>query len=246
MLSDTAVILAAGLGTRLGKHMPKGLVPVAGYPMLSYSLGFLHACNVRRIVLVGGFQFSELEAIARSLDPKIEPVLNTNYEQGNIVSLACGLERVAEGGVLLFHADHIFRADIAERVRQARGKGMTVFTDHDRLLGADDMKVATDGTGKFFKRASKQLRDYRCGYVGITYCGPDMLPLYRKAVEEVIRGEGPLVSSERAMQYLADQGAPIRIADISGSRWLEVDYPEELARADEEIRTHGSLYPKAI
>lgn len=52
-----AVILAGGLGTRLGAltgDVPKPLVPVAGRPFLDWLLGEVRRHGIQRIVLIGG------------------------------------------------------------------------------------------------------------------------------------------------------------------------------------------------
>lgn len=47
----TALLVAGGRGERLGSRTPKALVPVAGRPMLSWSLDALLAAGVREVVL---------------------------------------------------------------------------------------------------------------------------------------------------------------------------------------------------
>ena len=51
------VILAGGLGTRLGErtaHMPKSLVPIAGRPFLAWQVEALARCGFRKVVLCIG------------------------------------------------------------------------------------------------------------------------------------------------------------------------------------------------
>lgn len=59
----TAILLAAGSGERLGKAMPKALVPLAGRPMLSWSLNVLAANeNIVRVVIVLPQRYDEDES----------------------------------------------------------------------------------------------------------------------------------------------------------------------------------------
>jgi len=66
----SAVLLAAGRGSRLGAHTddrPKCLVEVAGRSMLERMLGELVALGVQRLLLVVGFREELLRArLARS------------------------------------------------------------------------------------------------------------------------------------------------------------------------------------
>src|SRR5262249_40150468 len=63
-----AVILAAGLGTRLRPHTlttPKPLLPVRGRPILDWTLGALPAA-VRRVVVVVHYLADQVEAYLRN------------------------------------------------------------------------------------------------------------------------------------------------------------------------------------
>src|SRR6476659_6696682 len=50
----SAVVLAAGAGTRMGSSRPKPLHRLCGRPMLLYVLDSLAACSVGRVVVVVG------------------------------------------------------------------------------------------------------------------------------------------------------------------------------------------------
>jgi bifunctional UDP-N-acetylglucosamine pyrophosphorylase/glucosamine-1-phosphate N-acetyltransferase len=63
-----AIILAAGLGTRLRPHTlttPKPLLPVAGRPILDWALGALPA-SVDRVLVVVNYLAEQIEAYLRS------------------------------------------------------------------------------------------------------------------------------------------------------------------------------------
>lgn len=58
------VILAGGLGTRLGaagRSMPKALMPVLGRPFLAHVLDLLRAQDLRRVLLLVGHQGEQIE-----------------------------------------------------------------------------------------------------------------------------------------------------------------------------------------
>ena len=64
-MSATAVILAAGLGTRMKSALPKALHPIAGRPMLAHLIATVAAVFDRVVVVVG----PEMEAVARAAAP---------------------------------------------------------------------------------------------------------------------------------------------------------------------------------
>lgn len=56
MSEATAIVLAAGKGTRMRSELPKVLVPVAGRPMVRYVLDALRGAGVGRVVVVVGYR----------------------------------------------------------------------------------------------------------------------------------------------------------------------------------------------
>lgn len=57
-MTDTAIVLAGGFGTRLQslvKDLPKPMAPVADQPFLSYQLRYLEAAGIRRVLLSVGY-----------------------------------------------------------------------------------------------------------------------------------------------------------------------------------------------
>lgn len=59
MSKRTAVVMAAGKGTRMKSELPKVLFPVLGRPMVEYVIDSLEAAGIDRIILVIGYR-SEL------------------------------------------------------------------------------------------------------------------------------------------------------------------------------------------
>src|SRR5262245_55276018 len=55
-----AVVLAAGMGTRMRSDLPKVLVPVLGRPMIEYVLDALRAAGIRRIIVVVGYRADDV------------------------------------------------------------------------------------------------------------------------------------------------------------------------------------------
>lgn len=56
-----AIVLAAGKGTRMKSELPKVLCPVAGRPMIGYTLDALRAAGVRRLILVVGYKAEDVQ-----------------------------------------------------------------------------------------------------------------------------------------------------------------------------------------
>ncbi len=68
MSFDTAVILSAGLGTRmrpLTDTTPKPLLPLGGRPILAHTLERLHEAGVKRIIVNAHYLADQIEAFLR-------------------------------------------------------------------------------------------------------------------------------------------------------------------------------------
>lgn len=56
MIETTAIVLAAGKGTRMNSELPKVLFPVLGRPMIHWVLDALESVGVNRIIVVVGYR----------------------------------------------------------------------------------------------------------------------------------------------------------------------------------------------
>jgi choline kinase len=103
-MTTAAVILAAGLGTRLkgmAGPVPKGLIVLDGEPILARSLRLLRQRGVRRTVIVVGHLKEAYQAFAAG-QPDLQLVENAAYaDTGTMASLACALPLVREDFLLL-------------------------------------------------------------------------------------------------------------------------------------------------
>ena len=68
MQDTVAVVLAAGMGTRMKSDLPKVLCPVLGRPMIEFVLDALDAAGVGRVIAVVGYKADDVRSalVARS------------------------------------------------------------------------------------------------------------------------------------------------------------------------------------
>jgi choline kinase len=234
------VLLAAGLGSRLGTltwDLPKALISVGGKTLLLHAVSFAARLRPSRIVVVGGFCFPQVQDTLdrfRAGDKAaaalpIELVENTQFRDGNLVSLLTARPRITEG-FLVMNVDHIYRPAIADVVAP-EVRDVTAFIDTDRTLGNDDMKVERDANGRIVAIA-KTLTKFDCGYVGMSRVPTALLGRYFEEAERALAEEGRAIHVERILGRLAKiDFAPV-CRDISGHGWLEVDTPDERSAAE--------------
>lgn len=234
-----AVLLAAGLGSRLGtltRDIPKALITVADRPLLAYAVEFARAAGADTITVVGGFGFELVAAeVARRALP-VRLVENRAFRDGNLISLTTARAHI-EGAdeLLVMNVDHIYRPAIAA-LAAAPADDVTAFVDTDRELGADDMKVERDGAGRV-RHIAKTLATWDAGYVGMTKIPRAAAARYWATVDAALAAEGRAIHVERVLARLADAGTPPACRDISGHGWLEVDTQDERDAAESALAT---------
>jgi bifunctional UDP-N-acetylglucosamine pyrophosphorylase/glucosamine-1-phosphate N-acetyltransferase len=121
-----AVVLAAGLGTRMRSDLPKLLHPLCGRPLLAYALDAVAGVSPERIVVVTATSHDALAAI---LPAGVERAVQAE-QLGTGDAAAAGLAALGafEGDVLVVNGDHPLMTApfIAGLVAAHRGGGASV------------------------------------------------------------------------------------------------------------------------
>lgn len=123
--SDAAVILAAGLGTRMKSALPKVLHPVGGRPMVQHVIAASAALGLTRTVVVAG---PDMPAVADAVAPHPVAVQRERLGTADAVKAAReALGNSTDGTVLVLYGDTPFiRTETLERMRVARRDGAAV------------------------------------------------------------------------------------------------------------------------
>ena len=138
-----AIILAAGMGKRLGeltKNNTKCMVEVDGVRLIERALRILERKNLNRIILVVGYQHENLMSFVNSLEiqTQIEFIINEVYDKtNNIFSLSLAKEQMTEDDTLLLESDLIFEERLID---------MLLEDKRDSLALVDKFESWMDGT----------------------------------------------------------------------------------------------------
>jgi len=233
----TAMILAAGVGKRLGdfsRDIPKPLLKVGNKTLIEYSIDFVNTISIHNVIVVGGYHFHKLQAFVQSVDPSILLINNSRYEDQNLVSFAAGLEKVKNNtNLFVCNADYIFNHKTSEEV-SCQLKGVVIFCSYDLSMdGADVMKVKV-GPGGGFIRMSKNLVDYDCIYTGMFFFESRYIPEVKRFVKDMLqRYDKREATVEDVFKEYIKSGGGIKVADVGKADWHEIDTPEELKLARE-------------
>ncbi len=240
-----AIVLAAGTGSRLGeitKARTKGMVPVRGRKLIDYLLDFLDKDFFDEIIVVGGFCYEDLrDHIAARSIKNVRVIENKNYLKGNIYTLVTALNEFSDDSFLITNVDHIYPPVMFQKMKESMS-GITGMCDFDRSLSDDDMKVKLRDDKMKIQSISKQLENFDCGYIGMTYVDKACEKYYRASVEKTIERVGEKAVVENVLQYMAEDGenSP-KICDLSGFGWYEVDTEEDLLRAEKGLEKDSNF-----
>jgi choline kinase len=225
---DTAILLAAGEGSRLRPVAPyKPLCTVDDRPLIDHAITGLAAAGLRRVVVVLGYGADVIEEHLgrRSWPLAVETVRAEDYRQPNGVSVMAAEHAVAGGEALLAMCDHLVEPALYRRLADAgAGSGARLGIDRNvesDLVDLDDVTcVRTEG--ERIVAIGKGLEVYDCFDTGIFAIGPALFEALHKLASP---------SLTEGMRLLANQGGAT-IADCSDMRWIDVDDGPALDKAE--------------
>ncbi|ARS65907.1 4-diphosphocytidyl-2C-methyl-D-erythritol synthase [Sinorhizobium meliloti] len=239
MKITTAIILAAGLGTRLGdltKHNPKALVQVWGEPLIVRLCDQLVDAGIEEIVVVVGYLRRHL---MRSLGPShrgrpITYLESTDFEAtNNVTSLA--LASRYRRPFLLCDCDVLLEAMPPDWL-MANGHDLTVPV---RQLQADENGTVLRSVGdgewelrvrrKGDKRHSGDMKSLSIYAVHSTQLASELLD---RCMEAVRQNETDLYYEDILSRILLRYSVTSIDVDEAGIRSFEIDTPADLEEAE--------------
>ena len=218
------LIIAAGHGSRLREISPsKPLTPVAGMPLIERVIRAAAEGGATRFFVATGHEADRVEAFLGTLPFPIEPVRVPDWDLPNGHSVLAGAARIP-GDYLLTMSDHLFDPAIVARLIAAPAAALTLAVDRDLaapLLDMDDATKVETGEGGAIMRIGKTLPRFDAIDTGLFRATPAL-------AESIGAGGGSL---SEGVQRLADEGRAATL-DVTGLRWLDVDDPAALAKAE--------------
>lgn len=225
------VILAAGMGTRLGMPHPKPLTPLAdGRSILRQQLDNLRAVfgDRARVTIVVGFHAEEVMAAA----PDALFAYNERYAQTNTSkSLLTALRSSAPGGVLWLNGDVVFDPRLLDSIAPAILEDRSFVCVNTEAVGEEEVKYTASVDG-FVVELSKSVVDGLGEAVGINYIASSD----KATLVEHLEACTDTDYFERGIE-LAIGAAGMRVValDISEFFVVEVDFAADLERANVEV-----------
>jgi len=226
-----AVILAAGMGTRLGRPFPKPLTPLSdGRTIMEQQIDNLRqvfGADVR-ITTVVGFK---LDLILEAF-PDVTYIYNEAYDQTNTNrSLLKALRLSTEGGVLWMNGDVVFDPQVLEKVSDLMESDTSFICVDTAAVGDEEVKYTVDDDG-YVDELSKQVVNARGEAVGINFVSASDKPTLIDRLSECSDDDYFERGIELAISHDSMRVMPVDIGEFFA---VEVDFEEDLTRANEYL-----------
>ncbi|HEY4263773.1 MAG TPA: phosphocholine cytidylyltransferase family protein [Micropepsaceae bacterium] len=237
----TAIILAAGVGRRLGAAdgKPKVLLEFGGKTLLQRHLEALHAHGVTDIALTVGHQAGAIRAALEALGygARVACVENTRYREGSLVSLWAQRARLQAGSeVVLMDGDVLYDSRMIGRLLGAAPENV-LLVDREIEPGDEPVKICfRDGRIVDFRKKPDQPHDWHGESVGFFRFSPSMAQaLAGQCGIYVEEGRANVEYEEAVRDLLLREPSRFGVEDISDLPWTEIDFDADVARARDEI-----------
>jgi MurNAc alpha-1-phosphate uridylyltransferase len=229
-MPKSAIVLAAGLGTRMRRYngdVPKPLVAVGGKPLIDYSLDRLADAGVERAVVNVHYMAEVLE---RHLAPRAKPQIVISDERGMLLGtgggIANALPKLGAAPFFLVNSDTLWLDGVKPNFARLADAFDARRMDVLLLLAPTLGSVGYEGSGDYAMLPDGRLRR-RTGGEGVPFVYAGASILAPALFDGAPAGEFPLTllfdrASERGRLF----GLPLE------GRWMHVGTPEAVAEAE--------------
>lgn len=246
-----AIILAAGMGRRLGeltKNNTKCMVEVNGVKLIDRVLTYLSHLDLKRIVIVVGYQLENLKDYVDSHynNLNIEYVDNPIYDKtNNIYSLALAKDKFKEDDTLLLESDLIYEesmlrllvdnqqpdlALVAKYEKWMDGTMVTIDNDHNILNFISKKEFKQSEADNYYKTVN--IYKFSKSYINNQY-----LPLLEAYCQ--MKGNNEYYEEVLRVLTMIDKSS-LKALPIGNEKWYEIDDIQDLDIA-ETIFAEGDL-----
>ena len=227
-MSDfSTVILAAGTGSRLGRPFPKPLTHLEdGRSIMQQQLDNLGGLpGARPACIVVGFK---KELIMEEFPDEVFLYNPDYYETNTSKSLLRAVVRAPAGGVLWLNGDVVFDPKILDELAPYLGAEQSIVCVNHAAVGEEEVKYSIDDDG-FVRELSKTVVGALGEAVGINYVAAGDRDLLVRHLDKCDDND----YFERAIETaIAEDGLRVKPVDISKFNCLEVDFEDDLERAN--------------
>ncbi|MGY8918872.1 MAG: phosphocholine cytidylyltransferase family protein [Flavobacteriales bacterium] len=223
------IILAAGIGSRLGNPLPKPLTKLKNnksiMQMMTENISSVYNTNI--INLVVGFK---KDLIMESF-PDFTYVYNQYFDQTNTAkSLLKAVKKNKDQSILWMNGDIVFDKNILLKLKEYTDKDISFVSVNTSKVAEEEVKYTLKDD--YIDELSKTVKNGLGEAVGINFISSDYIEIFIKRLEECDDND----YFERALEIaIEEDGFKIKPIDISEFNCIEIDFEEDLKNANNLI-----------
>ena len=246
----TAIILAAGVGKRLGDqgtNEPKCLLRFGDKSLLERHLEILNYFGIKRVVLVLGYKKTLVhkQIVCLKTLSKVTTIYNPDYRRGSLLSLWCARSYLANNqDVLVMDADVLYDYRIIQRILASPHKNCLLL-DRNFEAGDEPVKICIrrNKIAEFRKKANCKF-DFQgesVGFFRFNHLGQERL---LDSINRYLKNEKVETPYEEAIRDIVlEFPEEFGFEDCTGLPWIEIDFQEDVTTANNEILPYLAKLP---
>ncbi|MBO4607750.1 MAG: flippase-like domain-containing protein [Prevotella sp.] len=233
----TAVIMAAGMGTRFGDRtmeMPKGFIPFNGVPMVERSIRTLILCGIRHIIIGTGYHKEYYEELAKKYKPFIECVFSPRYaETHSMYTLWNCRQAIGDDDFVLLESNLVYEKSAIESLKTCPFDSAmlitpeTKFQDQYYVLKNDRNELVNCSTDPEAIEPSGEL-------VGIHKVSNHFYKILCSEYEKIV-DEKPKLGYESMLLDVSQRVTPMHVMKIDNLLWYRINNSDDLKYAEEHV-----------
>lgn len=255
-----AIILAAGMGRRLGeftRNNTKCMLEVNGVRLIDRLLGQLSRLDLKRVVIVVGYERENLKTyLGEEYNGlKIEYVENPIYDKtNNIYSLSLAKQQLVEDDTLLIESDLIFEDSLFDMILACEDRNVALVDKYESWMDGTMVRLDEDRNIVNFipKKAFKYSDiDYYYKTVNIYKFSKEFSSnIYMPFLEAYTRALGNNEYYEQVLRVITlIDSCDLKALPLTGQKWYEIDDVQDLriaealfAEADDKLKKYQNSY----
>ena len=246
-----AIILAAGMGSRLGKYTKnntKAMVEVNGRRLIEYSLDSLKKVNINEAVIVVGYEKENLKNFLGDTykDIKIKYIENNIYnETNNIYSFYLAKEEF-DDDIILLESDIIFEHKIIQDLVEDENKDLVLVDKYEKWMDGTVTVLDKYNTISQFVDKSEfdwnKTKDYYKTVNIYKFSKEFLNNKYVPFLEAHIKSEGVNSYYEQVLKVItALKSVELKAKKVYGQKWYEIDDAQDLDIAETLFKENDEL-----
>lgn len=223
------LLLAAGRGTRISRYLsgnPKCTVNIGDEKLIQYTIKMLNKKGITDIAMVLGYRAEVIKEALKEYNIKF--YYNPFFDVTNSIASAWfAKDFICDDDILIMNADVFLEEDLIDYIL-TKNDSPIMYADGSRKEEADYKFKYKNG---ILLKYGKELEgeDISGEYVGIGRFSKEFTLKFNEKLKEMIDDQQHSVWWENVVYELSKE-QPIKVEDIAGKFWAEVDYIEDYER----------------